>query len=143
MPLWAWLLLALAALYAALVLTLCVIGRRTAARDLARLIPDCLVLVRRLERDPRVPRRWRWILAGLLVYLLSPFDLVPDFLPIAGQLDDAVLVVLALRGVLRAAGPAVVAEHWLGSQSALAILSRIAATRSPRVGGAGRRRRRR
>jgi uncharacterized membrane protein YkvA (DUF1232 family) len=124
MAAWVWLLLALAAGYAALVITLCVIGRRAPARNLARFIPDCIVLVRRLARDPRVPRRWRWVLAGLLVYLLVPFDLVPDFVPIAGQLDDALLVILALRGVLRAAGPVVVGEHWLGSQGVLAILSR-------------------
>jgi uncharacterized membrane protein YkvA (DUF1232 family) len=70
----------------------------------------------------------RWALGALLLYLLLPFDLVPDFLPIAGQLDDAVLVVAVLRGVLRAAGPAVVAEHWLGSQTALAILTRMLET---------------
>jgi uncharacterized membrane protein YkvA (DUF1232 family) len=125
MPAWAWALLALAALYAGLVAALCLAARRSAARALARLIPDCVVLVRGLMRDPRVPRRWRWILAGLLVYLILPFDLVPDFVPVAGQLDDALLVVLALRGVLRAAGPVVVAEHWIGSQRALAILMRV------------------
>jgi uncharacterized membrane protein YkvA (DUF1232 family) len=125
MPAWAWALLALAALYAGLVAALCLAARRSAARALARLIPDCVVLVRGLMRDPRVPRRWRWILAGLLVYLILPFDLVPDFVPVAGQLDDALLVVLALRGVLRVAGPVVVAEHWIGSQRALAILMRV------------------
>ena len=125
MALWAWVALALAAAYAALLATLCIVGRRQAARSLARLIPDSIVLVRRLAGDRRVPRRWRWALAALLLYLLLPFDLVPDFVPIAGQLDDAVLAVAVLRGVLRAAGPAVVAEHWLGSPSALAILTRM------------------
>jgi DtxR family transcriptional regulator, Mn-dependent transcriptional regulator len=120
---WAWVALALATAYAAVVATLCVVGRRQAARDLARLIPDSFILVRRLARDRRVPRRWRWALGALLVYLALPFDLVPDFVPIAGQLDDALFAVVVLRGVLRAAGPAVVAEHWLGSQSALAILA--------------------
>jgi uncharacterized membrane protein YkvA (DUF1232 family) len=137
---WAWLLLALAAVYAALVITLIVIGRRAAARALVLFIPDCIGLVRRLARDPRVARRWRWVLVALLVYLVAPFDLVPDFVPIAGQLDDALLVALALRGVLRSAGPVVVAEHWLGSQRALAILSRVAAPRSARAGAGGGRR---
>jgi uncharacterized membrane protein YkvA (DUF1232 family) len=132
MPAWAWPLLTLAALYAAVVVALCLAGRRAAARALARLIPDCVALVRPLVRDPRVPRRWRWALAGLLLYLVMPFDLVPDFVPVAGQLDDALLVVLALRGVLRSAGPAVVAEHWVGSQGALAVLMRVAAPRSRR-----------
>jgi uncharacterized membrane protein YkvA (DUF1232 family) len=141
MPAWAWPLLALAALYAALIAALCLAGRRAAVRGLARLIPDCVGLARRLARDPRVPRRWRWLLAALLVYLVVPFDLVPDFVPVAGQLDDALLVVLAVRGVLRAAGPVVVAEHWMGSQGALAVLIRVAAPRSRRGGGAGGRRR--
>jgi uncharacterized membrane protein YkvA (DUF1232 family) len=134
MPAWAWALLGLAALYAvlvaALVAALSLAGRRAAARAVARLIPDCVTLARRLARDPRVPRRWRWVLAGLLLYLVLPFDLVPDFIPVAGQLDDALLVILAVRGVLRAAGPVVVAEHWLGSQRALAILIRVATPRS-------------
>jgi uncharacterized membrane protein YkvA (DUF1232 family) len=99
------------------------------ARGARRVIPDCLVLVQRLARDRRVSRPWRWMLAGLLLYLALPFDLVPDFVPLVGQFDDALLVVLVLRGVLRSAGPVVVAEHWLGSQSALALLSRVAAPR--------------
>jgi uncharacterized membrane protein YkvA (DUF1232 family) len=140
MPPWAWILLTLAALYAALVAALCLTGRRREARVAAQLIGDCVGLVRRLMRDPRVPRRWRWGLAAVLVYLVVPFDLVPDFVPVAGQLDDALLVVLALRGVLRSAGPVVVAEHWFGSQSALAILSRIAAPRPRRRAARWRRR---
>jgi uncharacterized membrane protein YkvA (DUF1232 family) len=141
MPWWGWVLVVLACLYAGLLAGLCVVGQRGKVVALARLIPDCVTLVRRLLRDPRVPRRWRWALAGLFVYLVMPFDLVPDFIPVAGQVDDAVVVVVVLRGVLRAAGPAVVAEHWAGSQSALAVLSRVAAPRSRRGGGAGGRRR--
>jgi uncharacterized membrane protein YkvA (DUF1232 family) len=137
---WAWGLVAIAGAYVAFVVTLCVIGRRAAALASARLIPDCVGLVQRLARDRRVPRRWRWALVGLLVYLLLPFDVVPDFVPIAGQLDDALLVVLVVRGVLRSAGPVVVAEHWLGSQSTLAVLNRVAAPRARRAGAEGRRR---
>jgi uncharacterized membrane protein YkvA (DUF1232 family) len=141
MPWWAWVLVVVAVLYAALLVTLWATGRRGKVVALARLIPDCVGLVRGLLRDPRVPRRWRWALAGLFVYLVIPFDLVPDFLPIAGHVDDAVLVVVVLRGVMRAAGPVVVAQHWAGSQSALAILTRVAAPRSRRGGGEGERRR--
>jgi uncharacterized membrane protein YkvA (DUF1232 family) len=141
MPWWAWVLVALAALYAGLLAALLAAGRRRQLVALARLIPDSVGLVRGLLRDPRVPRRWRWALAGLLVYLVMPFDLVPDFLPVVGHVDDAVVVVAVLRGVLRAAGPVVVAEHWAGSQSVLAILIRAAAPRSRRAGGAGGRRR--
>jgi uncharacterized membrane protein YkvA (DUF1232 family) len=141
MPWWAWVLVVVGALYAGLLVALWATGRRGKVVALARLIPDSVALVRGLVGDPRVPRRWRWALAGLLAYLLLPFDLVPDFLPVVGQVDDAVLVVAVLRGVLRAAGPTVVAEHWAGSQSVLAILTRAAAPRSRRADGAGGRRR--
>jgi uncharacterized membrane protein YkvA (DUF1232 family) len=141
MPWWAWVLVGLGALYTGLLVGLWMAGRLGTAVALARLIPDAVGLVRGLLRDPRVPRRWRWALAALLAYLVMPFDLVPDFLPVVGHVDDAVVVVVVLRGVLRAAGPAVVAEHWAGSQSVLAILTRAAAPRSRRAGGAGARRR--
>jgi uncharacterized membrane protein YkvA (DUF1232 family) len=130
MPLWAWALVAVGGLYLGLLVGLLVVGRRGDVLWLARLIPDSVGLVRGLVRDPRVPRRWRWALWGLFVYLVLPFDLVPDFLPVVGHVDDAVVVVIVLRGVLRAAGPAVVAEHWAGSQSVLAMLTRVAAPRS-------------
>jgi uncharacterized membrane protein YkvA (DUF1232 family) len=141
MPWWAWTLVVVGVLYAGLLAALWATGRRAKVVALAKLIPDSVALVRGLVGDPRVPRRWRWALAGLLVYLVLPFDLVPDFLPVVGQVDDAVLVVVVVRGVLRAAGPGVVAEHWAGSQSMLAILTRVAAPRSRRAGGAGGRRR--
>jgi uncharacterized membrane protein YkvA (DUF1232 family) len=137
MPWWAWVLVGLAALYGALIAALCIAGRRRQLVALARLIPDSVGLVRGLVGDPRVPRRWRWAVGGLFVYLVLPIDLVPDFIPVAGHVDDAVVVVLVMRGVLRAAGPAVVAEHWAGSQSVLEILIRVAAPRSRRAGGAG------
>lgn len=130
MPPWAWALVAVGGLYLGLLVGLLVVGRRGDVLWLARLIPDSVGLVRGLMRDPRVPRRWRWALGGLLVYLVLPFDLVPDFLPVVGHVDDAVVVVVVLRGVLRAAGPAVVTEHWAGSQSVLAVLTRVAAPRS-------------
>jgi hypothetical protein len=77
------------ALYAAAVLALVVAGRRTDAAALARFIPDCVVLVRRLAADPALPRASRLALVALAGYLVLPFDLVPDFIPVAGQLDDA------------------------------------------------------
>jgi uncharacterized membrane protein YkvA (DUF1232 family) len=140
MAAWVWALLTIAALYAGVVVALLAAGRPADAGAIARLVPDCVVLIRRLARDPRVPRRRRWLLGALLVYLVVPIDLVPDFIPVAGQLDDALLVAWVLRGVLRSAGPAVVAEHWPGPASTLALLNRAAAPRSPRAGGAARRR---
>jgi uncharacterized membrane protein YkvA (DUF1232 family) len=87
--------------YAGLVVVLTVGARPGPARDIARFIPDCVVLVRRLLGDPRVPRRHKLLLGAVVGYLALPFDVVPDFIPVAGQLDDALVVALALRAVLR------------------------------------------
>jgi uncharacterized membrane protein YkvA (DUF1232 family) len=71
------------------------------------------------------------------VYLVVPIDLVPDFIPVAGQLDDAVVVGLALRGVVRAAGPSLIAEHWPGPASSLGVILRLAGIRADRGAGPG------
>src|SRR5439155_8916733 len=92
---------ALVALWVCFVLVLLLAGRREDARALAGFIPDCLVLIARLLSDPRVGRRRKLLLAGVAGYLALPFDLVPDFIPIAGQLDDAIIVALALRSLVR------------------------------------------
>lgn len=117
------------ALYAALVVGLVIAGRRADAAALARFVPDCVVLVRRFLGDPRVPRHSRLALGALLVYLVSPIDLVPDFVPVAGQLDDALLVALVFRALVRSAGPELVREHWPGSPESLAVVLR--AVQSP------------
>jgi uncharacterized membrane protein YkvA (DUF1232 family) len=72
------------------------------------------VLVRRLLGDPRVPRRHKLLLGALVAYLASPIDLVPDFIPVAGQLDDSILVALVLRAVARGCGRELLEEHWPG-----------------------------
>jgi uncharacterized membrane protein YkvA (DUF1232 family) len=95
---------------------------RAAARELAAFVPDCLVLFRRLLRDPRVPRRAKVALALLVGYLAMPFDLVPDFIPVVGQLDDAILVALAIAYVVRRAGREVVEEQWPGSDRGLRVV---------------------
>jgi uncharacterized membrane protein YkvA (DUF1232 family) len=120
------------ALYAALVLGLYVAGRRESARALAGFVPDCVVLVRRLLADPRVPRRRKVVLALLVAYLALPFDLVPDLIPVAGQLDDAVLLALALRYVLRGASGAMLRELWPGPAGSLAVVERLAGVRGNR-----------
>ena len=135
MPRWAWIAAACAlAAYAGLVLALVVAGRRREARALAGFVPDCVVLCRRLLADPRVPLGSKLALAALAVYLAMPIDLVPDFVPVAGQLDDAILLGVVLRGVLRAAGPAVVAQHWPGPSQGLRILLRLAGRSAPEQG---------
>jgi uncharacterized membrane protein YkvA (DUF1232 family) len=126
---WSWSLIAVATvalLWAVIVVGLLLAGRRTDARALARFIPDCLVLMKRLLADPRVPRRRRLLLVGLLGYLALPFDLVPDFIPIAGQLDDVIVVALVLRSFVRADGGALVHEHWPGPQRTLGFVLRAA-----------------
>jgi uncharacterized membrane protein YkvA (DUF1232 family) len=126
---WAWLLVgagAFALLYLLFVAALLVAGRRESARALAGFIPDCIVLSSRLLRDPRVPRRKKALLLALAGYLALPFDLVPDFVPVAGQLDDAVIVALVLRSLLRGGGEPVVREHWPGPESSLALVLRLA-----------------
>jgi uncharacterized membrane protein YkvA (DUF1232 family) len=112
--------------YLLLVVALLLLGRRADARAVAGLIPDCLVMLRRLGRDERVGRRGRLVLLGLAGYLAMPLDLVPDFIPVAGQLDDALVAALALRYVLRAAGPALLREHWPGPERTLGLVIRLA-----------------
>lgn len=125
-PWWAIGLATLAGLYVAFVLTFLLIGRREQARALAGFVPDCLVLFTRLIRDPRVPRKRRWILIGLVGYLATPIDLVPDFIPVVGVLDDAIITVLALRVVLRGCSRDVLEEQWPGPVSSLEALARAA-----------------
>lgn len=80
------------------------------------------MLFRRLLGDPRVPRRAKVAVALLIPYLASPFDLVPDFIPVAGQLDDAILVAAVIAYVARSAGREVIAELWPGSERALQVV---------------------
>jgi uncharacterized membrane protein YkvA (DUF1232 family) len=85
-------------------------------------VPDCLVLFRRLLSDPRLPRRRKLLLGLAIAYLAMPLDLIPDFIPVAGQLDDAIVVILLLRHLVRGAGSGLVAEHWPGPPQSLKAL---------------------
>jgi uncharacterized membrane protein YkvA (DUF1232 family) len=126
---WQWGAIALGALllvYTGLVAGLVAFGRKPEARALARFVPDCLVLFRRLLSDPRVPRSRKVLLLAIVGYLAMPFDLVPDFIPVAGQLDDAILAVLVLRVLLRVAGADLIREHWPGPERSLNSLLRLA-----------------
>jgi uncharacterized membrane protein YkvA (DUF1232 family) len=113
------------AVYALAVIALVVLGRRGDARALAGFIPDCIVLVKRLRGDPRVPRRRKVLLGLLVVYLASPIDLVPDFIPVAGQLDDAIVMALVLRAMLRSGGEELLREHWPGPERSLGVIRRL------------------
>ncbi|HET8951350.1 MAG TPA: DUF1232 domain-containing protein [Solirubrobacteraceae bacterium] len=121
-----WLVAALVAigLYALFVAGLAVAGRGPEARAIARLVPDCLVLARGLLGDREVPAVCKLALIGLLAYLISPIDLVPDFVPVVGVLDDAILVALTLRWIMRTAGPHRVTRHWRGTPRGLQLVLR-------------------
>lgn len=130
MPWLGWLLVGIGValvVYAAFLLVLVMLGRRGDARALATLIPDCIVLVGRLARDPRVPRSRKLLLVGLVGYLALPFDLVPDFIPVAGQLDDAIIVALVLRSIVRSGGEDLIREQWPGPEQTLALIVRLTA----------------
>ena len=116
--------------YLALIAVLLLAGRRTEAAALARFIPDCLVLLRRLIGDDQVPRRRKLVLLGLVAYLSVPIDLVPDFIPVVGQLDDVLVAALALRYALRSGGPDLLRRHWPGPEQSLQAVMRFAYGRS-------------
>ena len=132
---WEWLVISLGmvlAIYAAFIAWLVLRGRREDARAFATFIPDCIVLVTRLARDPRVPRRRKFLLFALVAYLSLPFDLVPDFIPVAGQLDDAIIVALVLRQFIRAGGEPMMRELWPGPERSLVLILRLARPRRTR-----------
>jgi uncharacterized membrane protein YkvA (DUF1232 family) len=123
-----WLLVAVGATlaaYALLVLAFVLAGKRQDARAIAGFVPDCVVLFTRLMRDKRLPRRHKLLVAALIPYLAMPFDLIPDFVPVAGQLDDAILVAFVLRRVVRN-DPNLVRQLWPGPPSSLAVILRLA-----------------
>jgi len=113
-------------IWLALIVALVLSGRGALARELATLVPDLVVLFAGLIRDPAVPRRAKVVLAIAGLWFASPIDLVPEFIPVAGPLDDAIVAALALRYVLRTTRVAVVASHWRGSDAMLERLMRLA-----------------
>jgi uncharacterized membrane protein YkvA (DUF1232 family) len=119
-------LLILGAIYLVLVAALILSGRKVAARELATLLPNLILLFKDLARDPRVPRRAKVVLALAAVWLVSPIDLLPEFLPVLGPLDDAVVAALALRYLVRWAGSEVVRDHWRGERATLDAILRAA-----------------
>lgn len=100
-------------------------GRATLL-DLLRLAPDIVRLLKRLAADRTVPAGVRIWLGVLLVYLISPIDLIPDFIPVLGYADDALVVAIALRFATRHAGSAAVERHWPGTPEALNAVLRLA-----------------
>ena len=134
---WWWNLLvgiaaALAVSWLALIVTLAVVRPRGGLLHQAlRLLPDVLRLVRRLAADPDLPRGVRVRLALLLAYLAFPLDLVPDFLPVLGYADDAIIATAVLRSVVRRAGLTAVRRHWPGTPDGFTVLCRLTGLREP------------
>lgn len=114
---------------------LLLLGRRIAARRLVSLVPNLVALFRGLLGDPRVPVASKVLLGAGFLWIVSPVDLVPEFVPVLGPLDDAVVGALVLRHVVRRAGSEVVADHWRGDAATLAVLLRVAGVRRPRRPG--------
>ncbi|MEA2611757.1 MAG: hypothetical protein QOG32_1483, partial [Chloroflexota bacterium] len=93
--------------------------------ELLRLVPDVLRLVRDLLRDPIVPRPIRWLLVGLLAWLVSPIDLIPEFIPVLGPLDDVIVAIIVLRYVRRRLGPDEFRRRWPGTAEGYELLSGV------------------
>jgi uncharacterized membrane protein YkvA (DUF1232 family) len=126
MPAWLVAIVVIVALYLVLVLALIISGRHVAAKELALLVPNLVLLFKDLLRDPAVPHGPKIALAIGVVWLISPIDLLPEFLPVLGPLDDAVVAALVLRYLVRRAGPDVVRRHWRGDPATLDAILRFA-----------------
>ncbi|MDA1358940.1 DUF1232 domain-containing protein [Glycomyces luteolus] len=123
----------LALIWIALVIALAVAGPRgPLLREALRVLPDLLRLLRRLAADADLPRGVRILLVLLFAYLALPFDLVPDFIPVLGYADDAIVVALVLRSVVRRAGIEAVRGHWPGTADGFAVLCRLTGLPLPR-----------
>jgi uncharacterized membrane protein YkvA (DUF1232 family) len=118
-------LLVLLLVWAGLVIALMVAGRKTAGRELVRLLPNLVTLFHGLFRDPRVPLVSKVLVGGAMVWIASPIDLLPEFLPVIGPLDDAIVAGLLLRHLIRSAGEDVIRDHWRGDARTLAIILRV------------------
>jgi uncharacterized membrane protein YkvA (DUF1232 family) len=94
-------------------------------KEALRLLPDVVRLIKRLAADPDTPRGVRIRLTLLLVYLALPFDLIPDFVPVLGYADDAIIVALVLRSATRSAGTEALVKHWPGTPEGLTALQRL------------------
>ncbi|MCU1633549.1 MAG: hypothetical protein JWM61_2201 [Micrococcaceae bacterium] len=116
--------------YALFLLGLALYARRhpdvISLTDALRFGPDLLRLIRRLAADRALPRLNRIMLGGLVIYLILPIDLVPDFLPVIGYADDVVMIAVVLRAVVRRTGPDALQRHWPGSDGGLRAVRALA-----------------
>ena len=125
-----WILIAVAVVAVSWVVMI-ILARRLPpglAKDLATVLPACVTTARRLRKDPRVPRRVKLVVGFAGLYVLSPIDLIPEFLPIIGPLDDIVVVALALRYAARRIPPEALIEAWPAERRILERLAPATAT---------------
>jgi len=101
---------------------------RASLKEILRDFPNLVRLLYRLIRDARVSKADKAILAGILLYVINPMDLIPDLLPVLGQIDDAYLVALGFLRLLNRAEPGVVEEHWEGQSDIRELLHSIIRT---------------
>lgn len=136
LPLWAQILLVLIAVWIVIAIVLVVVGRALLARELAFLVPNLVRLFGGLLRDRRVPLRAKIVLGVASVWLASPIDLIPEFIPIVGSLDDAIVAAIALRYLLTTTDRSVIDEHWRGDPATLERVIRLVSLgrrRAPRA----------
>ena len=121
MPWWTWLLVGVGLLVSSWALLVVLAARlpEGSLKELAGFLPDCVTMVRALRKDPRVPRRAKVAVAIAGLWVISPIDLVPEFLPVIGPLDDVVLVALALRYAARQVPRDVLLAAWPGRPSTI------------------------
>ena len=123
---------ALVLAWIALVIALVVVRPRGGLlREALRMLPDALRLIRRLAADKTLPHGVRVRLALLVIYLAIPIDVIPDFVPVLGYADDAIIVTAVLRTVVRRAGLQAVRNHWPGSDDGFTALCRLTGLRDP------------
>ena len=94
-------------------------------REIVRIVPDVVRMLRSIVRDPASPLDVRLVLVGLLAWIVSPIDLIPEFIPVLGPMDDAVVAVVALRYVRRRVGVAAMRARWPGTDQGFALLGRV------------------
>jgi len=92
------------------------------------LLPDFFILVSRLALDKRVPSKQKLMVGGIIAYLIMPIDIIPDFIPVIGHVDDLVLVVMGLNMILNDIDPKVISDNWSGEGDVLEQMQKITAT---------------
>jgi uncharacterized membrane protein YkvA (DUF1232 family) len=99
--------------------------RGVPVRELVRLVPDLIRLIRSVIADGHAPLDTRLVLVGLLVWIVSPIDLIPEFIPVLGPLDDVVVAIVALRYVRRRLGSDDLRQRWRGTPEGFEVLMRV------------------